>query len=369
MKLTCYQKNLSQGLSLVSHLALIGRTGLPILANVLLEGKKEGLYLTATNLETAIQTLVRVKIEKEGRTTLPAQLLTNYVELLPDEPLEIELINDSLEIKTKNYQTKIKGISADEFPIIPQIDKKNKYQLKADDLKEGLNQTAFTVALNETRMEISGLLLNFNSPSPGKLTLVGTDSYRLAEKIIDLTKNESQESQSIIVPIRTVQEILRILDEKEEVEIYPSENQILFVSGQTNLISRIISGQYPNYQQIIPQESKTKALVERTALLKAIKVASLFSRAGANDISLKFKKNKIIVSSLNSQLGENFAEVEADLTGQENEIVFNYRYLLDGLLNINQSEVTVEGTNDMTPVLIKSPAEKNYFYLVMPIRG
>jgi len=369
MKLTCLQKNLSQGLSVVSHLASVGKIGLPILANILLEAKKEGIYLTATNLETAIQTLVRAKVEKEGKITLPAQLLTNYVDLLPDEPIEMELVNDSLEIEVKNYQTKIRGIPADEFPIIPQIDKKNKYQLKASNLKEGLSKTVFAVASNETRMEISGVLFNFNSPDPGKLTLVGTDSYRLAEKTIDLNKYEDQALQSIIVPLKTVQEVLRILSEKEEIEIYPSENQILFVGDQTNLISRIISGQYPDYQQIVPQELKTKILVERDVLLKAIKAASLFSRTGTNDVSLKFKKDEIIVSSLNSQLGENLVKIEADLTGEENEIIFNYRYLIDGLLNIEQSEVTIEGTNDMTPVLIKSPAEKNYLYLVMPIRG
>jgi len=370
MKIICLQENLNKGLSIVSHLAS-GNITLPILNNILLKIEKGVLTLTSTNLEIGIQTQIRGKVEKEGSFTVPAQILSNYINLLPKEQISLELVENELIIKSKNSKTKIKGISTEEFPLIPKIEKRDGYKVKINDFKQALQQVIFAAYQEESRPEISGILFNFNYPQSGKITLVATDSYRLAEKSLDLKEYSKKENVKIIVPKNTIQELLRILTPEEDaLEIYLSENQILFYYNETELISRLISGQYPDYQQIIPQNYKTKTIINIENFIKIVKGASLFSQSGINDVNLEIlpKENKIIISSLNNQLGEYKSEVEGEIEGEENKIVFNYRYLLDGLLNINDNEVGLEIINDASPGILRPAEDKSYLYLIMPIK-
>lgn len=371
MKFSCLQENLSHGLNMVGRVAGISKAGLPILSNILLTAKKGSLKLTTTNLEIAVESKVRAKIEKEGQITIPAQLLVNYIELLPNEPISFELIKTELNIKTKNQKSKIKGISAEEFPIIPQIEKKIKYSIKGEELKNALEKTLFTISPSETRVEISGALFAFNYPSKNKLTIVGTDSYRLAEKIVDFNSNNGKNEKRIIIPTRALQELLKIIKDGDQIEIYLSDNQILFIYQDTELISRIINGEYPDYRQIIPEGIRTKIIVNREDFLRTIKATSFFSKSGINDIVLKFssKENKIQVSSLNNQVGESHANIKAEITGEQNEITFNYRYLIDGLNNASGEEVLLDIVNDNTPGKLTSEKDKDYLYLIMPIKN
>jgi DNA polymerase-3 subunit beta len=370
MKFIVLQKNLSKALSKVNRLTT-SKTTLPILNNVLIEAKKGTLELSTTNLEIGIISQIGVKVEKEGKITLPCQILTNFIDLIGEETIEVELIeNNEVTFKSKNIFTKIKGISAEEFPIIPQIEKENCFKIKAEILKNALDKVIFAISPTETRTEISGVLFSFNSPENGFLTLVGTDSYRLAEKVVKLAESNFNEKLSLIVPVKTLQELSRLLEKEELVEIYPSENQILFVYESTELISRVISGEYPDYKQIIPQSFITKVTLEKEPFLKAIKTVSLFSKTGINDINLKFeaKNNKTIISSLNNQIGQSEVILETEIKGDDNEIIFNYRYLLDGLINISGEEVNLNIINDSTPAVLSSPEDKQYLYLVMPIK-
>jgi DNA polymerase-3 subunit beta len=203
--------------------------------------------------------------------------------------------------------------------------------------------------------------------------IVGTDSYRLSEITIPLKKNELKTEREVIVPLRALQEIVKIIksDQEEEIVLYLSENQILFTYQNIEIISRIINGTYPDYKQTIPTNIKTKALLNREEFVRIVKSASFFVKSGVNDINLKFvpKKNQLIVSSLNNQVGENEAIIDSDITGEPNEIIFNYRYLIDGLNNISGSEVLLEIVNDDSPGLIKSEEDQSYFYLIMPIKN
>ena len=388
MKLTILQENLNKILSQIGRLAS-NKTTLPILNNVLIEAEKGLLKLTTTNLEIAINSQIRAKVDKEAKITIPCQIFSNYINLLDKGPIDIELLDtNELSLKSKNSRTKIKGTIAEEFPIIPQIERKNFIKINAIDFKKCLDKVLFTVSPAETRAEISGVLFSFNSDKK-LLTLVGTDSYRLAEKslaVIDSNLSIGQagikEKKDVIVPARTILELTRIIDphtkegppaggeDKREVEIFFSENQILFIYESTEIISRIINGEYPDYKQLIPQSFTTRALLEKDALLKAVKAVSLFTKAGLNDINLKFDAagDKTIVSSLNSQVGESQIDLKSEIKGEDKEIVFNYRYLLDGLLNLDGVEVSVNMVNDNSPVLLTSPDEKGYLYLVMPIK-
>ncbi len=374
MKFSCLQENLIEGLNISSHIAGLNKTSLPILNNILLTAKKGELKISSTNLEIAIEIKIRAKIEKEGSITIPAQILNNYVNLLPKEVLKFEASKNILTISTDKQKAKIKGISSEEFPIIPQIDSKKKCLLKSKELKNALEKTIFAISSSEVRMELSGALFSFKNGSNKKeLTIVGTDSYRLTEITIPLEKNDLKGDRDIIIPLRTLQEVSKVIktDQDNKIELYLSENQILFVYQNTEIISRVINGKYPDYKQTIPTNIKTKALINREEFMRVVKSASFFSKLGVNDINIKFlpKKNHLMISSVNNQIGENEAILDADIIGDPNEIVFNYRYLIDGLNNLSNEEISLEIVNDDSPGLIKSTKDKTYLYLIMPIKN
>lgn len=374
MKFSCLQENLTEGLNISSHIASLNKTSLPILNNILLTTKEGELKISSTNLEIAVEIKIRAKIEKEGSITVPAQILNNYVNLLPKQVLNFEVNKTNLIVSTEKQKAKIKGISSEEFPIIPQIENKKKCLLKSKELKNALEKTIFAISSSEVRMELSGALFSFkNENNKKELTIVGTDSYRLTEMTIPLEKNDSKEERDIIIPLRTLQEVSKIIrnDKDDDIEIYLSENQILFIYQETEIISRVINGKYPDYKQTIPSNIKTKALVSREELMRVVKSASFFSKSGINDINIKFlpKKNQLIVSSINDQIGENEGFLEADIVGDPNEIIFNYRYLIDGLNNLSDEDISLEVVNDNSPGLIRSVKDNTYLYLIMPIKN
>lgn len=372
MKFSCRQNNISQGLNICSKIAGTSRSGLPILNNILLTAKDGILIISATNLEMATEVKIRAKIEEKGKITIPAQLLNNYINLLDEnEILNFKKIKNEIIITSKNKKTKIKGELAEEFPIIPKVESKEQYTLKGKFLKNALEKTLFAISISEVRAELSGALFSFNTPRDNKLTIVSTDSYRLCEKQIDIKKTSHKNKKNIIIPAKTLIELLRIIKDKHDTEVFVSQNQVLFKYNEIEIVTRIISGEFPNYKSTIPQEFKTKAIIDKESFLTAVKGAGFFSRLGVNDINLQFlaKSNKVIVSSLNNQLGENQSTLKADINGEDNNIVFNYHYLVDGLSNIDGKEVFLEIVNDNMPGVIKSEDDKEYLYLIMPIKN
>jgi|TARA_B100001971_G_C18216808_1_gene554430 DNA polymerase-3 subunit beta len=364
MKLSCTQENLASALSIVGPIASKGGS-LPILQNILLEAKEGTLQLRATNLEIGITAHVRGKIEQEGTFTVNGRLFYDYVNLLPSDKVEILLAGEHLEVRAGNQQTKINGLSSEEFPVIPSIDGSEQYIVDTNNFREALSQTLFAVALNDARPEISGVLLLVDKKT---LILVGTDSYRLAERKVEL-KSESQKPTSTIIPLRTMQELSRILGQAEgELTITISENQILFNVEDVELISRVIIGTYPDYKQIIPKTTNTKVVLDKEPLVRAIKSASLFCRQGLNHVNFQFSSDKILVSASASQVGENIVEVPAKIEGKDIDIVFDYRFVLDGLTAIEGSDVLIKLESNNSPGVFVSKEESGYLYLVMPIK-
>lgn len=365
MKISCTKENLLRGLTLVSHVASKNIT-LPILNNVLLKARDGVLEISATNLEIGMNSRVRGKVEIEGSFTVNAKLLTDYVNLLANDRVDMEVKDQSLYISCANSSTIMRGLDAAEFPVIPTVEKKYTHVCRAQDLRAALSQVVFAVSNDESRPEISGI---FFRVANNTLTLAATDSYRLAERVLSLESSTSE--AMMIIPAKTTYELLRIMgDEEGSMTIVQSDTQALFSIGTAELVSRTIEGRYPDYTQIIPKTHTTLAEVSVDELTKAIRTASLFCKPGVNDVTLQFIPDSklVTVSALNSQIGENTTTLAAKITGPNNDAVFNYRYLLDGLGNLGGEEAELSLENNTTPGVLRPKGGKEYLYIIMPIK-
>jgi DNA polymerase-3 subunit beta len=373
MKLSILQENLKQGLFTVSHIAN-KNINLPILNNIMVRAEKGNISLESTNLEIGIVCDIRGKVEEDGFYTVDSKIFTDYVNLLPNQKINIFKKENNIKIECANYKTKIKGMSAEEYPIIPKVDNDLSIIIDVNEFKKALAQVIFAVSGNESRLELTGVLFEFNKDV---LIVAATDSYRLAEKKIKIKTNNLLEEKNIIIPAKTLQEVMRIIsgtkDEIEEnkmLEIRFSDNQILFVFKTTQITSKLIEGQYPDYKQIIPKEPKTTAKINKAEFIRAVKTSSIFSKTGINDVNLDFPKDKkvLVITSTSGQTGENTTSLEADVNGIDNGIVVNCNYLLDGLNNIKDENVVIEITDNNTPCVVRGEEEGDYKYIIMPIK-
>jgi DNA polymerase-3 subunit beta len=369
MKLQILQENFKTALFVVSHIA--GKnSNLPILNNILIEANGGNIKLVSTNLEIGINYSLRGKVETEGSFTVDAKILNDYVGVLPNKKIDLAQEGDKLLLATDNYQTKINGQSAEEYPLIPNVDKDDGFTVDLLKFKEALSQVVFAVSTSDTRLELTGVLMNIVGET---LTLVATDSYRLTEKKINIQKI-GERDLSVIVPAKTMQEVLRVIAGSKsaatDLNVYINDNQILFTYDSIEIVSRVIEGQYPDYKQIIPTISKTEANLSTMSLSRAIKAASLFTKSGVNDINLDFPKgkDKVIVSSASGLTGENITEVEAKTSGDDNGVVVNYRYIMDGLNNIHTDSVNLNVVDGNTPLVLRPDTGDDYLYIIMPIK-
>lgn len=322
--------------------------------------------MTATNLEVAIVTTIRGKTEGEGTVTIQGRLLTEAAGLLSKDRVDLELEEATLTITCGKSKTVIKGVPVDDFPVIPSVEGGTKVVVDAAGFSLGLERVVFAINTDEGRPEISGVFVGGKNK---ELVLVGTDSYRLAEQTIE---HKGGDFDGFILPLRAAQEVARVagLNSEATLEFTVTENQVLWQFGDTRVISRLIAGQYPDYQQIIPRSFVTTTKVSRQELTQAVRAASLFVRSGINDVRLRFNADEgaVQVSSTNSQIGESSSEVTAKIEGQNNEIVFNYRYLLDGLQAVASEIVEIGVVGPTNPGLLKPTEGKGYVYIIMPIR-
>ncbi|MBI2990062.1 MAG: DNA polymerase III subunit beta [Candidatus Magasanikbacteria bacterium] len=376
MKFICTKENLIRALNVVSPLA--GKqSNLPILDNILIQAKGSLIELYSTNLESAIKTSSRARVEKEGSFTVPAKTLTEYVHLLNEEQVEVTVDGNELLIVCGSSSTKIKGTSSDEYPVIPELGEHQIFSFDLASFKNALARVVIAVAKNEIRPELSGLYFGFGMEHyPEGLVLAATDSYRLAESKIPFKKRENGDISSI-VPARVVQEIIRLLSlaereasPGEDPQLLISKNQIALHFFGTQLIARLVEGTYPDYVQIIPKNFKTRAVVPVDIMINKIKAASLFSASGINAVSFDLNvSNKTMgISSMSSQTGEHSSEIESELEGEENSILLNFRYVLDGLQHMPGETIFFGVNSGESPCVLRPSKEDGYTYVVMPIR-
>ncbi|OGE82457.1 MAG: DNA polymerase III subunit beta [Candidatus Doudnabacteria bacterium RIFCSPLOWO2_01_FULL_44_21] len=364
MKLIVTKENLKKGLFAVSRVVGSGNP-LQVLNNILIKTDQGRVKFSATNLEIGVNTWVGGKTEKEGALTVPARLINEYVNNLPTEKVTLEgTEGNTLKLDSENYHTNIKGLPAEDFPLIPQVTEEPFAKIDASEFKDALAETIWASSNNETQPEISGIFMAFEDE---KIRIAATDRYRLAERTATL-KTAARVVKEVIVPSRTVSELYKILSVGAgEVEIYFSESQVLFKFDDTELISRLIDGQYPDYRQIIPKEFKTEVEVEREEFIHALKAAALFV-PDSNNITVEVKAAGITVSASSMAAGENTTQIKAKVSGSDNSAVFNFRYLLDCLNNLSEAIVKFKMINDASPASLAPLKRDNYVYIVMPIK-
>lgn len=367
MKLFCGQKDLSHALNIVNK-AISPNNTLPVLNNILLKTEGKKLFLSATNLELAISLSIDADVRNEGAITIPARLLTSYVSLLKDEKIEIQLTEGlALNIKSNQSETKIKGINADEFPLIPKIKNPKSIIVQSDALNMAITRTVFATSQNPAKPTLSGVCFNVKKE---EVKLVSTDSYRLAEQKLTLKESADFELQSI-VPARTIQELGKILakENNKEIVVEFSPSQILFKYNGIELTSRLIEGKFPAYEKIFPKTSKTKIEVDNEELMQTIRRVALFARENNNNIKLAATNDgKLSISTDETKVGEEKAEVSITMSGENNKIALNAQYLLDALSYLDVEKVQIDLNDKLSPAAIKPCKDDDYVYIIMPLK-
>lgn len=386
MKISCLQENLAKGLSLVGR-AVASRSTLPVLGNVMLSTDGGRLRLSATNLEIGINCWVGAKVEEEGATTVPARLLIDFVNSLPQDQINMSLTvrTQELNLRCAQFEANIKGIDAQEFPIIPTSgDGASIIRLEREALRRMIEQVAFAAATDESRPILTGVLVKFEKE---RLIMAAADGFRLSVRSAQIPQLTAVPT-NVIVPARAMSELARVTstfagpaeEDFVEVTITPARNQILFhargIDGNVvaiDLVSQLIEGNFPDYNQIIPKDCSTRTVVDVASFLKAAKVALLFARESANTVRLQVKPGtelspgRLVISATSAELGSNVGEMDAAVEGEEVEIAFNARYLIDVLSIVDTPQVVIETTTPNSPGLLRPVGDQTFVHVVMPM--
>jgi DNA polymerase-3 subunit beta len=368
MKVTCSAGSLGQSLHTVSR-AVSSRTTLPILNNVLLQTATQGLQLTATNLEIGIRQVIPAEVQEEGGITVPARLLTDFVSSQPDEPLSMTLDKktQSLNVKSQRFDAVIRGIDPADFPPMPNGMEGRKVSLPQGQLREAIEQTVVAASADEGRPVLTGVYVQLNG---GKATFAATDGHRLAVKTLSL-EPQPGDAETVVIPARALAELGRILKagtDAIDLTVGAQRNQVFFKSGDVELMSRLIEGTYPNYQQVIPAQSTTTITAKTQDLLFTTRVVSLFSKDAANVIKFKAEGGKVTLTANTSEVGNNVATVDATVEGQDLQVAFNAKYVLDALGIIGSEEVQLGFTGPLSPGAIRPVGRDDFLYVIMPVR-
>ena len=378
MKISCLQENLSRGLAVAGR-AVASRATLPVTQNVLLAADQGMLRLSATNLEIAMTTWIGAMVEEEGSVTVPARVLTDFVNSLGNDRIDIEMEPDSrvLQIKSGRSQASINGTDAAEFPPIPTVEDAFVARAEPAALRGAISRVAFAAATEESRPVLTGVEVKLQE---GRFTMAAADGFRLAVHHGELAQSTPEE-MSVIIPARTMNELNRLLgDQNDPVDIMltPQKGQVMFrlQGGDTvELVSQLLQGTFPNYDQLIPQSYTTRAILDSQATLRATRTAAIFARDGSNIIRMHVMPNeddqaggRLLISARSEEVGDDQDEVDvAELEGEEGKIAFNSRYLLDVLSVMDRGQVAIETTTSSSPGVFKPTDSDDYVHVVMPM--
>lgn len=371
MRLVCIQENLKHGLDIVGR-AVATRTTLPITQSVLLATEDNRLKLSATNLEIAISCWVPGQIDEPGALAIPARLLSEFVGSLSSGNVELTTQGkgNQLQIKAARSEARVSGQPADDFPPIPQVGDGTAIQVDPEALKKAIGLVAFAAATDESRPVLTGVHAEFDG---GELTLAAADGFRLAVHKLPLVTPVAQKT-SVVVPAKAFAELGRLIgDQKEPVEITISAagTQLMFHTEAADMVSQIIQGTFPNYQQLIPKASTSTATLDVAELLRAVRTASVFARDGSGIVRLQIgngdASGKLVISAKAEELGDNTSEVDATLDGEPGKIAFNSRYLTDVLSELGSGQVELGTTSPSSPGVFKPKGTEDYTHVVMPM--
>ncbi len=367
MKFTVLTENLNKSLQIAGK-AINQRSPLPVLSNILIQTEKGRLKLTASNLQMTIVSYVGAKIDVNGEYTVPARLLMEFVSQVVDEKIEAELKESALHLETKKAKASIVGIPATEFPETQSNTTGLSVKFKSKELMEILQKELFAVAVDEGRPVLTGLYLRFEK---GELTIAGTDGFRMTEYKTKVPSFKTADIVECVVPAKAIGDIVKSFStESEELEviIVKEKNMLVIKAEDLEAQIRLIEGQYPDYASIIPDEHTTEIRISKAEFASAIKLASIFSRDTGNMIKLVAEGKSFKAFSQPTESGSNVTEMTAEIEGEDLEIAFNARYLLDFVNNIAEDEIIFRATESQKPGLFRVEGLKGYFYLVMPMK-
>ena len=375
MKVSCLQENLAKGLGIVGR-AVAVRSTLPITANVLLATENGRLKLAATNLEIALSHWLGAKIEEEGAITVPARLLADFVNSLPNDRIDLELSPRSKQVKltcARNSAT-IGGLDAEDFPPIPSVESEASVSIEPEPLKRAISQVVFAAATDDSRPVLTGVHLALEDE---KMTLAAADGFRLAVHELALTRPVAERVE-VIVPARALGELSRLLGEEDnavEMMLNGARSQVLFKLKNSELVAQLIQGAFPNYSQLIPQKWESRALVGKNDFLQETKIASIFARDGSGIVRLQVQSGedltpgKLMIYARAEEIGDNQGEIDAAVEGEPAKIAFNGKYLQDVLNVLDTDRVALETSSPSSPGVIRpvggNPEE--YVHVVMPM--
>ncbi len=375
MKFISTQQNFCRGLSITEK--VIGKNfALPILQNILINCEKSTgrVKLASTDLEMGVEVTIPSKSEEEGSVAIPAKLINGFVRNLPDEKIDFSEKNNKVVIQCANYKSNIKGQDSKEFPLIPQDQNADEFTLKTEDFILGLSHVINSVSLLDIKPEISGVFVQFREEDA---CFTATDSFRLAEKSIKNSKKNTFLNK-VIIPRRACDVIMRIFgDVKDSIGVKINENQITIKSSpedptspKIRFVSKIIEGDYPNYEQIIPSNFTLAVGASKDELIRHIKSASLFSNK-IHEVILQSnsKKQQLEIMSADAEYGDHHSVLAAKIQGNDERVVLNYEYLLDGIQGLLSPTVSMKINQANTPIMISSPEDTGFRYLLMPIKA
>ncbi|OGH24216.1 MAG: DNA polymerase III subunit beta [Candidatus Levybacteria bacterium RIFCSPLOWO2_01_FULL_39_24] len=371
MKTSLILDRLQKKILFVNH-AISARSQLPTLLNFLIEAKEGGVTISATDLEIGIIVSVPAKTERKGSLMVPAKTFVELIGTISSGKINLETTPEGLMLTGDREKAVFQTTPTDEFPKLYEDRGKSIMVLKKETLEKDFSRIVFAASPDSERPALSGVLIKESNEG---FLLVATDGYRLSLKknALQSAKKEKGEGEvSMLVPARVIRELIQMEkdEESEDVKVFASkeENQIIFSQSDTMLIGRLIEAEFPNYEKIIPTDFSTKAVFERDSLQKAIKAGYVFARQTAGIIKLAIQKNKISVSANAPSVGKNQIEVDAKTTGEENEIAFNARYLLDFLANSISETISFEMTGPLNPGVFRETDDSSFMHLIMPIR-
>lgn len=373
MKVSCLQENLAKGLGIVNR-AVSTRSTLPVLANVLLATDGGRLKLSATNLEIGITSWIGAKVEEEGSITVPARTISDLVSALPPETVAMTLDTktQTLHMASARIESNIKGIDASEFPLVPESGEDDRYKIESEVLKSMINQVAFAAATDDARPTLTGVLTRLDGK---QIMMAATDGFRLSVRTADLA-DYAEKTIEVVIPARALNELARIMgDETEAIHISLPEgrNQIVFDMENVVLVSQLIDGNFPDFQPVVPKRYGTRTVINTGEFAKACKMAEIFARESSHTARVRVEPgNELMpgyatISATSSETGDNVAQIDASVEGNEVEIAFNVRYMSQVLGVIDTAQTALETTKSTDPGVIKPVGKDDFLHIIMPM--
>ena len=375
MKFSLLQQDLYPALSSIARSCGF-KSSLPVLANILIQADQGKLKLSATNLEIGVVKSLNAEVVEEGEVTIPAKTILDLLGSLSGAKIEIESGGETIRISSQGFKASLNGIPASEFPTIP-FSSENSIKISAKALQTSLPQVSFAAAADEGRPTLTGILTEIRKNT---LEIVATDGFRLAHKTSQIEfSNEDSFKFRVLIPKRTFDEIIKLISEEssqnqnENMQVNIStpdnQNQIVFSIGETLVSSRLIEGQFPAWEKIIPEKFVTKSIVDRVEALKAIKLASVFARGdSSNIIKIQFRPNLMKITSETKEIGSQETEVQSRTEGEELLVAFNSKFLMDVLSSANSESMEINLSGNLSPALFKPLGEEGLEYVIMPVR-